>query len=212
MAKKKKRRHSAGTIPAAARRQQSEPDAIGTFPPLSISLEGLVQNGSDRAFRRLIYDLISFSAQMLRHRDHYAAYIGVTGPQYSMMTLVAENRSMTVGQLAQQMHVSSQFVTVEIGKLIKKNIVERRPNEADRRSMFLNLTSKGQNLLRELGPLRRWSNDIMYRSLTKERARVLQDIITNLNQDAKSALHELGAPRLHAKKAPAVQSLPGRDS
>jgi DNA-binding MarR family transcriptional regulator len=79
--------------------------------------------------------------------------------------MIAETSDATVGNIAQQMDVTSQFVTIEVGKLIDKNIVEKRPNEADRRSVFLNLTSKGQGLLRELGPFRRRINDTMFRSL-----------------------------------------------
>ena len=39
-------------------------------------------------------------------------------------------------------------------------------------NMFLNLTSRGQNLLRELAPLRRKANVTTFRSLTEERAKL----------------------------------------
>jgi DNA-binding MarR family transcriptional regulator len=187
-------------------RRQIQPAADDRFPPLSISIESFLKDGSDREFRRLIYSLLSFAALMTRHRDHYASYIGVTGPQYSMMTLVAEIGPATVGQIAEQMRVSSPFVTAEISKLIKQNVIEKRPNQTDRRSMYLSLTPKGQSLLRELGPIRRESNDIMYGSLTGDRARVLQETIDSLIRDANTALHELDAPRLRGKRAPSVKS------
>ena len=44
---------------------------------------------------------LGFSALMTRHREYYASYIGVTGPQYSMMTLVAETPNATVGDIAE---------------------------------------------------------------------------------------------------------------
>jgi DNA-binding MarR family transcriptional regulator len=122
-----------------------------------------------------------------------------------MMAVIAETGRMTARDIAKQMHVSSQFVTVEISKLARKSIVEKRSNEADRRSVFLSLTPHGQSLLRELGPIRRQSNDLMYRSLTKERAGVLQEIIDALTQDANSALHELDAPHWRNARAPSVR-------
>ena len=176
----------------------------GTFPPLSISLKSFVKNGSDREFRQLIYDLTSLFNQMLQSRKHFAAYIGVTEAQMLMMTIIAETQGATVGHIAQQLNVSSQFVTIEIGGLVKKNIVERQPNEADRRSMFLNLTSKGKNLICELAPLRRKSNDTKFRSLTEDRARALKEIISVLISDGRVALHELEAPHLRSKKAPSA--------
>jgi MarR family transcriptional regulator, organic hydroperoxide resistance regulator len=188
------------------KRKQREPGAIERFPPLSISLAAFIKDGTDREFRHLINSLLSFSALMTRHREYYASYIGVTGSQYTMITLIAEARFATVGDVAEQMHVASQFVTAEINKLIRKNIVEKTPNEADRRSMHLRLTLKGQNLLRELGPIRRESNDLVYGSLTEDRGRALQEILDTLIEDANSELHALDAPDRRGKKAPSAHS------
>jgi DNA-binding MarR family transcriptional regulator len=176
------------------------------FPPLSISREGLLQNGSDREFRRLIYSLVGFAEMIVRHRNIYGAYIGVSGPQYHMMTIIAGTPNTTVGQIAKMISVSDQFVTSEIGKLVKKGIVAKTPDEADRRSMLLSLTLKGRDLLRELGPLRRESNSLMYRSLTGKRAKILQDIIDTLIADAEVALYELGSPHKRGQKAPTASA------
>jgi DNA-binding MarR family transcriptional regulator len=186
--------------------KQREPGTTERFPPLSISMETFIKDGTDREFRRLIYSLLSFSSLMIRHRDYYASYIGVTGSQYSMMAVIAEAQLATVGYVAEQMGVASQFVTAEMGKLIGKNIIEKTPSETDRRSMHLRLTLNGQNLLRELGPIRRESNDLMYGSLIGDRGRVLQEIIDILIKDANSALHALDAPHQRGRKAPSVHS------
>jgi DNA-binding MarR family transcriptional regulator len=188
------------------RRRRNEPVADEQFPPLSISLEGLLRDGSDREFRRLVYSLVSFAEMIVRHRNIYGAYIGVTGPQYVMMTIIAGAPNTTVGHIAKTMSVSNQFAASEIGKLIKKNNVEKSLNKADRRSMLLNLTPKGRALLYELGPLRRESNNLMYRSLTGDRARILQETIDTLISDAEIALHELDAPPLRGRKAPTASS------
>jgi DNA-binding MarR family transcriptional regulator len=172
------------------------------FPPPSISIPSLSNDGSDREFRRLIYTLIRFSSMIVRHRDIYGAYIGVTGPQYLLMTIIAGTPNVTASDIAKMMAVSNQFVASETAKLVAKNIVERAANPADRRSMLLNLTPKGRNLLRELGPFRRESNDLMYRSLTGDRARLLQEIMDTLVADGEIALHELAAPHRRGEKAP----------
>src|SRR5690242_15481443 len=89
-------------------------DAAERFPPLSTSLENFVKDGSDREFRRLIYSLTALSSLMVRNREHFASYIGLTDPQYLMITMIAENAEATVGKVAELLGVSSQFVTVEI--------------------------------------------------------------------------------------------------
>jgi DNA-binding MarR family transcriptional regulator len=180
------------------------------FPPLTTSLEGFVKDGSDREFRRLIYTLVSLTNQMARHRKLFAAYLGVTEAQAIMMRIIAEGPDATVGYLAQQLYVTSQFVTIEIGTLVRKNIVEKRPNEADRRSMFLSLTPKGRNLLRELAPVMRMANDVHFGSLTRERARALQEIVGTIVRDGVTAYHDLIAPHMRGKMAPSAQPNPMR--
>jgi DNA-binding MarR family transcriptional regulator len=104
------------------------------------------------------------------------------------------------------MAVASQFVTAEMNKLIGKSIIEETLNETDRRSVHLRLALKGQNLLRELGPIRRESNDLLYGSLTEGRGRALQEIIDTLIEDANSALHALDAPHRRGEQAPSVHT------
>ncbi len=177
-----------------------------TFPPLSTSLKSFMKDGTDREFRRLIYALMSLANQMARHRKLFAAYIGVTEAQAVMMRIIAETQGATVGHLAQKLNVTSQFVTIEIGGLVKRHIVEKRPNKADRRSMFLSLTPKGKNLLRELAPILRKANDMHFRSLTEDRARILQEIVATLISDGMSALHEFEAPHRRGQMAPSARA------
>jgi len=206
MASTRTRGNTADKIRVDKERTQREPGTAERFPPLSISSEAFLKDGTDRKFRHLIYSLLNFSALMIRHRECYASYIGVTGSQYSMVVIIADARLATVGHVAERMGVASQFVTAEISKLIDKGIVEKTPNEMDRRSILLKLTPRGKKLLGELGPIRRESNDLMYGSLTAERGRALQEAIDKLIEDGHSALHAFDAPDRRGKKAPSVQS------
>jgi DNA-binding MarR family transcriptional regulator len=190
------------------RNDEKAPDTLidERFPPLTISLTSFVKDGSDQEFRQLIYALTRLQNQMARHIKLFAGYLGVTEAQAVMMRIIAETPDATVGYLAQRLNVTSQFVTIEIGDLVKKNIVEKRPNPADRRSMFLSLTRRGKSLLHELAPIMRKGNDIHFRSLTEERARALQDMINALVTDGMSALREVYTPLLHGQLAPSART------
>ncbi len=177
-----------------------------TFPPLSTSLAAFVKDGSDREFRRLIYDLLGLANLMRFNADRFARYIGRNNAQFHMMVIIADTPDVTVSRIAQLMNVTSQFVTIEIGKLIREGIVAKRHNERDRRSSFLDLTPKGQNLLREVGPLRRRTNDTQFRSLTEDRAKILREIIETLIVDGRHALHELESPHVRNEIAPSARS------
>src|SRR5438874_6125053 len=203
MVKSQARMRPAGAVQGGRDSHEQEGSTSERFPPLSTSLEAFVKDGTDREFRNLVYALVSLAHLMVRNTKHFGDYIGVTDAQFRMMVLITEG-AVTVGSIAERMTVSSQFVTIEINKLVKKNIVAKCPNENDRRSMLLGLTPKGKALLRELGPLRRRTNDRMFQSLTEERARVLKDIVSTIVLDAKSALHELEAPHVLGRKAPSA--------
>jgi MarR family transcriptional regulator, organic hydroperoxide resistance regulator len=184
-------------------------DGEGHAPlALSTSLKSLLKDGSDKDFRRLIYNLLSLSNVMVHNRQHFAAYIGLTDQQYVIMTILYETPGATVSHIANQIHVSSQFITLETGKLIKKGLIDKRPNEIDRRSVSLTLTEKGQTLLREVWPLRLRTNDLTFQSLTKERAAILDEIVGTLVMGARIALHELEAPQRSGHKAPSIESEP----
>lgn len=184
----------------------SEEAGEAAFPPLSVSLPAFIKDGSDSALRRLIYSLVSLSGLMERNREYFAAYIGVSSAQLLMMAVIAETPDVTVSGIAERLSVSSQFVTVEISKLIAKDIVQKRRNETDRRSMLLSLTPRGRALLRELGPVRRTINDMTFRSLTEQRAKAFQETLDALVMDARRAVHELEAPHMRDKLAPTAQT------
>src|SRR5262245_2678125 len=166
-------------------------------PPLTTTLKAFVKNGSDHEFRQLMFELNSLSNQMKRHVEHFARYIGVSPAQFAFILMIAEMPDMTVPQIAEQMNVTSPFVTAEIGKLVTMGIVRKEANSRDRRSSFLRLTAKGENLFRELAPVLCRANDLHFRSLTEESARILQQTIHTLVVDGRRVLHEIEAPDMH---------------
>jgi DNA-binding MarR family transcriptional regulator len=176
------------------------------FPPLTISLDAFVKNGSDRAYRQLIFELMGLQNQMQRHGDQFARYIGTNYAQFQVIMIMVGTPDLTVSQIARLINVTSQFVTIEVGKLIRKGIVEKRPNERDRRSSFLNLTPKGKNLVRELAPVLRRANDLHFRSLTEERARTLTEMLHAIIEDGRRVIHELESPDIRDATAPSARS------
>src|SRR5262245_56089406 len=96
------------------------------YPPLTTSLKAFVKDGSDREFRQLIFEMNSLFNQMKRHVEHFARFIGVSSAQFSFIMIIAEISNSTVRQIAEQMNVTSPFVTAEIGKLVDMGIVAKK--------------------------------------------------------------------------------------
>jgi MarR family transcriptional regulator, organic hydroperoxide resistance regulator len=205
MAKRNQHGRASGTKPHG--RFSSVSSAPKQFvPPLTTTLKAFVKNGSDHEFRRLMFVLNSLFNQMKRHAEYFARFIGVSPAQFTFILIIAEMPNVTVRQIAEQMNVTSPFVTAEIGKLVNMGIVRKETNIRDRRSSFLKLASKGENLVRELAPVLCRANDLHFRSLTEETANLLKQVIRQIVADGRRLLHELESPDLRNATASSVAS------
>lgn len=70
----------------------------------------------------------------------------------------------TVRGLAESLNVSKPAITRAINRLSELGMVKRKPDEADRRSVFIHRTVKGSVFLREFGEL------IVHAAKTKDQA------------------------------------------
>lgn len=171
------------------------------FPPLSTSLPTFLKDGCDAGFRQTIYGMLQVSALMLKAREYYGAYIGVSGPQYSMIVAIAELQETTVRDLSAKLHVSGPFITVEINKLIKGGYVDKRPDDNDRRSSLLSLTNEGVELVRRVSVIRQMTNDAIFGSFDEEEVASLQRLVKTLVRDLEVAVHQLESPHWKADLA-----------
>ena len=133
--------------------------------PATISATELLDRGSDRQFRGLVQDLLTVARRLEMARDYFGHLINVTGPQYHLLMTVAQLQGalgVSVGTVAQVMHVSSAFVTSETGKLSALGLLRKRPNPQDRRGALLSLTQAGRLKMDRLIPEIRAVNDLFF--------------------------------------------------
>jgi DNA-binding MarR family transcriptional regulator len=69
---------------------------------------------------------------------------------------------VSVGKVAQVMHVSSAFVTSETGKLSARGLLRKRANPQDGRGALLSLTQAGRLKMDQLIPEIRAVNDLFF--------------------------------------------------
>ena len=125
----------------------------------------LLPGGSDRAFRKLLYDFFTVANRIGGTRRHLGARIGLTGPQFSMLMAIAELEGaagVSVGRVADYLHVAPTFVTAESGKLLRKGYLGKRPDAADRRVSRLRIRRAGRSALGSLIPLLQHVNDVFF--------------------------------------------------
>ena len=100
----------------------------------TVSASELLDRGSELQFRGLIQDLLTVARRLETARDYFGRLINVTGPQYHLLMTVAQLQGalgVSVGTVAQVMHVSSAFVASETGKLSSLGLLRKFPNPQD---------------------------------------------------------------------------------
>ena len=96
--------------------------------------------------------LADVSRLMRREFDSRARDIGVTRPQWQVLTMLRRNEGVNQGGLADLLEVEPITVCRMVDRLQDADLVERRADPADRRSWRLFLTDKAQALLAQLRP------------------------------------------------------------
>ena len=131
-------------------------------------------------------------------RRYLGERLGLTGPQYSIIMAVAElqgQSGVSVGRVGEYLHVTGTFVTMESGKLIKKDFLEKRPDLQDRRVSLLSLAPKGIEALQSLFPELQQINDVFFELDSRAEFERLCKSLEKLVGNAQRALALVNATR-----------------
>ena len=98
--------------------------------------------------------LMSDASRMMRRSfDARARSIGVTRPQWQVLSVLRRHEGINQGGLAELLEVEPITVCRMVDRLQEAELVERRPDPADRRSWRLFLSAKAHELLQTLRPM-----------------------------------------------------------
>ncbi len=103
--------------------------------------------------------------QFLRFAEEQARQEGVTPQQYVLLVVTRGHASypvVTIGDIAQALQVRQSSASLLVDRSVKRGLLDRREDPADRRRAIVRLTEEGQRILdiimdanrRELGTLR----------------------------------------------------------
>lgn len=168
--------------PSLARRQSYRKPSVFRLPA-TVSRPALLERGSDSRFRQLVYDLLTISVRMETIRTHLARRIGITGPQYSVLVAIAQFQGadgVSVGKVAEVLHVSAAFITAETRQLDHLGLVMKAINPRDRRGVLLRLTPKGERQMIAIGPAITAVNDGFFAPFTRPAFRAFADSAAEL--------------------------------
>jgi DNA-binding MarR family transcriptional regulator len=93
-----------------------------------------------QSFHRLFKSVDTFSKYTLRK-------FGVSGPQIWALRTVAEGGRITIGDLAERMHLHISTVSGILDRLERAKLVVRERSDEDRRTTYLTVTRKGMSVI-----------------------------------------------------------------
>src|SRR5258708_12013150 len=97
----------------------------------------LLIEGSDWAFRQFVHDTLAFSARLQQVRGQLGQVIGLSGMQYTVLIAIAHLRAVDekvgVNLVADHLHFSGAFITIEINKLVAAGLLEKEPDPQNQR-------------------------------------------------------------------------------
>lgn len=177
---------------AAKQRSPARRSSLGSGKVPSVSRTALLDQGSDYRFRQLVQDTLAVSARLQAIRQEFGRTAGLTGPQYSLIVAISQlaetEGGTSVSQLANHLHVSGTYVTAEANKLEGAGLLLRAANPNDRRSVLLQLTKSGRELLERMLPVISRINDEIFRDLTRADFGLLVCLMARLAESAADAL------------------------
>ena len=150
----------------------------------------LDSDGGDTEFRRLIYGIFTMAVNFDRIRERLATSLGLSGKQYHILMVVAElapHQPVTISTVANQLHISSAYTTMETKKLLSRGLLRKRPNPDDGRSVILELTADGRAAIEGLAPCLREINDTLFEDMGPETFRQFLGIIDHMKRTSSRA-------------------------
>ena len=154
--------------------------------PLTVTRPELLNDGTDRNFRKLVHNIFAFMARHEAIRDGHARQIGLAGIEYTVLISIghlALDGDVNVKTVADHLHMSGAFITTVTSKLQTLGLVEKTQDSVDRRRISLAITEKGKALLRKLAPYQSEINDVEFASLSRDEfqlaSRILDELIAS---------------------------------
>jgi DNA-binding MarR family transcriptional regulator len=163
-------------------------DAVSPKPalPLTVSRPELLNDGTDRDFRRFVHNIFAFMARHEAIRDGHARQIGLAGVEYTILISIGHlglDNDVNVKTVADHLHMSGAFITTVTSKLQGLGLVEKTQDSVDRRRISLAITEKGKALLRKLAPYQSEINDVEFASLSRDdfqfASRIFEELIAS---------------------------------
>lgn len=96
--------------------------------------------------KQLCFALYAASNAMTRIYRPLLNELGLTYPQYLVLLVLWEKRSVRLGEIAEELELATHAVSPIIDRLEESNLVKRKKDSSDARAVIVELTKSGRVL------------------------------------------------------------------
>jgi MarR family 2-MHQ and catechol resistance regulon transcriptional repressor len=147
----------------------------------------IVRSGDPTATALQLWAYLSnaYSAIHAHATDDLAGH-GLSIAEFGLLEILHQKGPLPLGEVQRNLSVSSGGVTFLVDRLEKKELVERRSSQEDRRSKYAALTAKGEGVMGEILPAHAERIRESMSSLTLPEQRTAIGILRALAREAAS--------------------------
>jgi DNA-binding MarR family transcriptional regulator len=160
-------------------------------PSAAISHKEMLIDGTDETFRRVLFLTRLTADRLAIFREAIARLIGLSGNQYAILLAIANapgEEGVTVRDVARYTLMASTHVTTQVGALIRKKLVCKKPNDQDGRSVLVSLTAKGEQAVKHIAPLRREFNNAFFVGVSRTSLLAAEDFLEKVATNSDRAM------------------------
>jgi DNA-binding MarR family transcriptional regulator len=168
--------------------------------PLTTSRKDLLKGGSDDWMRDTIYRLVQALGRLIACREAFGRQLGLTGSQFTVLIGVAYRQGengIAIAPLSDHIGLAATHVTTEVGRLIRKGLLTKRPNSRDKRSVLITLSARGKQAVRDVAPVVCSINDILFKGIDCSDLEAVNSFAGHLLQNSEYALAEIRVIEAH---------------
>jgi len=131
-----------------------------------------------------IGSMLADTSRLIRRAfDERARGIGVTRPQWQLLTTLRRNEGTNQGNLAELLDTEPITLCRMVDRMQEADLIERRQDPSDRRVWRLFLTDKARRLLEDLQPLGREVMALALDGIAQEERDELRRLLDRIRQN-----------------------------
>ncbi len=175
-------------------RRRGKPGAAGSepfVPELTTSRREFIVDGRDENFRDIIYAMVLGLQRLAACREAFGSYLGLTGSQFAVLIGAAYRQGrngVTIKELSNHVLLAATHVTTEVKRLMRKNLLAKRPNRDDGRSVLVYLTPRGEAAVRAVTPVVRAVNDALFAGIAARELAIAGRVLKAVGRNGEDAL------------------------